>query len=78
MPYKTVEDIAGVVFIAIGLFGYTNIADIILQLIQHRFEKEERGQEFVDFSNADTQSLHIVIRIKKMNRQAELYVELHN
>ena len=72
MPYKTAGHIAGVVAIAIGLFGYTHIADIILQLIQHRFEKEERGQEFVDFSDADTKILHIVIRIKKMNRQAEL------
>lgn len=51
VPYTVAGRIAGIVAIAIGLFDYTPIVGIILQVIQHRFEKEERGQGSVDFTN---------------------------
>lgn len=51
VPYTTPGRIAGVIAIVIGLFGYTHIIGIILQVIQHKFEEEERGQGSVDFQN---------------------------
>jgi len=55
VPYTTAGRVAGVVAIIIGLFGYTHVIGIILQVIQHKFEEEERGRGSVDFSN------HVVI-----------------
>jgi len=156
VPYSTAGRVAGMIAIAIGLFGYTHIIAIILQVIQHKFEEEERGRGSVDFedhvviceytafadeliqeikerqlyenrnvvivgslvnrtpyrehsfiygepispdvleraniskagtifvfsnnrfSDPDTKTLHVVSRIKKLNPDAELYVELHN
>lgn len=55
VPYTTAGRAAGVVAIIIGLFGYTHIIGIILQVIQYKFEKEERGRGSIDFEN------HVVI-----------------
>lgn len=55
VPYTLAGRAAGVVAIIIGLFGYTHIIGIILQVIQHKFEEEERGRGSVNFSN------HVVI-----------------
>lgn len=51
VPYSMGGRTAGVIAIIIGLFGYTHIIGIILQVIQHKFEKEERGRGSVDFTN---------------------------
>ncbi len=55
VPYTTAGRAAGVVAIIIGLFGYTHVIGIILQVIQHKFEEEERGRGSVSYSN------HVVI-----------------
>lgn len=55
VPYTLAGRTAGVIAIIIGLFGYTHIIGIILQVIQHKFEEEERGRGSVDFKN------HVVI-----------------
>lgn len=55
VPYTTPGRAAGVIAIIIGLFGYTHIIGIILQVIQHKFEEDERGRGSVDFEN------HVVI-----------------
>jgi voltage-gated potassium channel len=55
VPHTTLGRIAGVVAIAIGLFGYTHIIGIILQIIKHKFEEEERGRGSVNFED------HVVI-----------------
>lgn len=51
VPYSMGGRTAGVIAIIVGLFGYTHIIGIILQVIQHKFEKEERGRGSVDFTN---------------------------
>jgi voltage-gated potassium channel len=55
VPYTLMGRTAGVIAIIIGIFGYTHIIGIILQVIQHKFEKEERGRGSVDFKD------HVVI-----------------
>ncbi|NGP88892.1 potassium channel family protein [Fodinibius halophilus] len=55
VPYTTAGRAAGVVAIIIGLFGYTHIIGLILQVIQHKFEEEERGRGSVSCKN------HVVI-----------------
>lgn len=55
VPVTSEGRTAGVVAIIIGLFGYTHIIGIILQVIQHKFEEEERGRVAVDFKD------HVVI-----------------
>jgi len=55
VPYTTPGRIAGVIAIIVGLFSYTHIIGIILQVIQHKFEEEERGQGSVNFKN------HVII-----------------
>lgn len=55
VPYTTAGRAAGIIAIIIGLFGYTHIIGIILQVIQHKFEEEERGRGSVEFEN------HVVI-----------------
>jgi len=55
VPYTTPGRIAGVLAIIVGLFSYTHIIGIILQVIQHKFEEKERGRGSVNFNN------HVVI-----------------
>lgn len=55
VPHTMAGRIAGVIAIAVGLFGYTHIIGIILQVIQHKFEEEERGRGSVGFKD------HVVI-----------------
>jgi voltage-gated potassium channel len=156
VPLTTAGRTAGVIAIIIGLFSYTHVIGIILQVIQHKFEKEEKGRGSINFENhvviceytafadeliqeikennlypeqevvivgslvnrtpytehsfiygepinpdvlkraniekaktifvfsnnrfsdPDTKTLHVVSRIKKLNNNAELYIELHN
>lgn len=55
VPYSTAGRAAGVIAIIIGIFGYTHIIGIILQVIQHQFEKDVRGRGSVNFRD------HVVI-----------------
>lgn len=55
VPITTLGRTAGVIAIIIGLFGYTHIIGIILQVVQHKFEEEERGHGRVNFKD------HVVI-----------------
>lgn len=55
VPLTTAGRAAGVIAIVIGLFGYTHIIGIILQVIEHKFEEEERGRGSVNFED------HVVI-----------------